>query len=349
MVTAPNTSESKEPKDEVKVIKSEGASQPERQEERNETAELIAKDRLAIESVDAAQVEIEHKGPNIKDKIEQDLEGIAEIADHKIPGLEHMDVFEIRVTDKDRWGSKETAEKMIVPFGEVIFESVKSRKDPRVFTMGNTKLVESLTNNVLMEGGDIASSDKVYVVANKEKIIGFYTLGYTSLKDGSMLAIEQLVGFMPDFRNKNIASSLFELIYKNEDVGAFASITHTPGAVKSLLKTGKQFGYTGFYCGQKNGEFGQKGTEEENVRLHEISEILRNEYKETSVQGEIQEGYVVINRAINPIPPLAEDELRFSDGDPLGETFRKGLLQVQKKYNPHSVFGMLINLKNPME
>ncbi|MDP2586157.1 MAG: hypothetical protein Q8P32_00070 [Candidatus Komeilibacteria bacterium] len=311
----------------------------------NENPESVLKQSIQPSFEEAGTPEAER--PRVIDQLRA-LKS-AELTELKIKGLEDYDVLRLDITDKELWESPDEARKLVPAFGKMAYEVYGSQGKRAPYDPSNQEMVEASLQDDIVDG-DISLADKMFIVAKGDKVAGFLVLSFEELNETEKTAYVPLTIVDPEHRGEKLSKELYRMAFAVEGISAFTGFSARPEAVKNRLEIGKEFGFTGFYAGYKDGQFGEMGTPEEQAKVKELTDLAMGEAetaKEKKRRKETPYGYVVYDKSVNPIAPITESDLKFEAGDPLGRTFREGLLPVQEKFSPHTVYGALINIKNP--
>jgi len=257
--------------------------------------------------------------------------------------LKGKDVFMIEVTDKDVFQTQAEIEKMVGPFGKVVFNEFEPKENPRSYDAGNPEMAKNAAELIEF---NICHSDRIIVVSEGDKIIGFFAIEFLPMENGSRAAYVALTMVDGQEQKKGYNKEMYNLAFEQRDVSAFVGISFVPQAVSNRLKIGNENGYDGFFCGFKNGVRGDLGSPEEQAKVEELSRMMVDKSIEEKVliNGDIPKGYVVWQKAL-AMDPIRKEDVNFSPGNPLTETYEKELLPTQEKYAPDTVYGILINLK----
>lgn len=257
--------------------------------------------------------------------------------------LKGLDVFSLKVVDQKKWGSKEGMNKLVETFGPLAFDAFEPRKGNKEYDPNDPEMLTGAQDSV---ESNIKPADRMYVIADQDQVKGFISLECWPLKDGTKAMYVHLVSVDRESQNQGLNKELYRLAFTEAEISAFLGISFRPEAVKNRLAIGEEFGYTGFYAGNKNGEWGNLGTEEERERIEELNNLMlkKSEEWDILVDKETPPGYAIW-QGDSTLSPLLAEEVKFSENDPLKEVFQKGVLKLQKECAPDVAFGILINLK----
>jgi len=281
------------------------------------------------------------------EKLSAKLESIMQGA--KLVGLEESadngrEIFCLQVTDFKKWQSRENVENLLPYFGQAALQVYNERENTPEFDLSDQKNKEEAIEN--FTENELGINSTTYIIAENGRLIGFLTGTATEI-EGKQIFNLGLSFISPKKRNSGIGKELYKNVFKRENYEAVLGCSSTPAAVKHRINAGKEAGYTGFFVGYKNGIFGDKGTPEQQALIEKYSRYIQEEYEQTSIPlSESPANYVVIRKEIYPIPPLEEKNLHFLDKDSLAPVFYNDVLPIQAKYLPHTVYGILINLRD---
>jgi len=286
--------------------------------------------------------------PTIKELLKMTLEG-AEIIDLKNDNeaFTSKDFFEIKITDKEKWQSPEEMEKLVDLFGDLIKKLYGSRENPPTYDKNDPVTRQEVLKIISNPEGEIGCADSIIVAADQDKIISFIASEKLELEGQENLGYLALAATTPEERNKGYGTELLKKSLEQNKFDAVLGISHTPAMIEIWQNAARETGYTNFFCGHKDGIFGDRGTPQEQkevARLHEsFVQLCREE--EVLIEGEMPPGYIVVDVEIGPIPPLQAAEVKFPQDSPLKETFEKGLLPTQAGRLPHTVYGIFLSIK----
>jgi hypothetical protein len=265
--------------------------------------------------------------------------------------LKGRQLFRIDVTNQKRWASKKSSEKLLPTFGNIAREIYADRDDEQKYDPQDDEMVETAVES--MYNSDLGESKQVFVVVEGDKVVGLLGSEDVKMENGENGCLVDIVCVDRDHTGQGISHELYKNVFAERKYDVVIGVANMPGAVKNRLAVGEEFGYDGFYCGYRNGEFGNQGSAEEQDYIRKTSKETTKMYvdSESTIPAEqIPENYVVVMEEIVPIPPLKQEELKFGPEDAkLQETFEKGLLatqsEIHEKRQPDkdTVYGILIN------
>ena len=295
----------------------------------------------------ASSVKLEANQTVLQEKLKQDFSDCATIQNlntNEFPGKE---VFSIDVTNPEIWKSAGKEEQLLKYFGELSFIAFEPRDTTRVYNLQDSEIKKDATIDL----AEVKEFQKILVIAEKEKILGF--AGSLMIqKDNLKMSLLSLIVINPAQRGEPFSKFLNEKFLSQENIDAYGAITHTPAAIKALLNEGQRLGRISYFCGRKEGEWGTLGNKEEQNRMQFFDKIIRNNYKLEYGDRCISDipGYCGIKKlnqpgVIDPIPPVKEEELKFGGNSLLGQTFRNGLLKMNEKHKPHTIYGVYVSFK----
>ncbi len=264
--------------------------------------------------------------------------------------LEGKKSLRLRITDSEKWGSEESAKKLATYFGELAWQAY--RTDPKnQFDPENPKNQKEAVEDIFE--GDLSEADHVYVIHEGERVLAFLSTEDVELDEGKRGCLIGLNVVHRGERNQGLGKELYGYVFESGEYRAVMGCSNTPAAVKARLETGKQYGYTGYYGGHREGIYGKQGTPEQMEEMQKLSGIMQEIYSDagsTIPLEEMPEHTIVVRKDIGPIPPLKEKDIHFRpEEEGLDETFRKWLLPAQKKHLPHTTYGILLNIREKID
>lgn len=275
-------------------------------------------------------------------KIFADCAVITTINASELPGKE---IFSINVTNPEVWKSAKKEEELLKLFGELCFITFEPREGGDAYNLDNPEIKARAVSDL----AEIKECQKIFVVAEKGKASGFAGSLITQ-KDNLRMSILSLIVVDPAKRGGPIARFLNERFLAQEGMDGYGAITHAPAEIKSLVSQGEKLGRISYFCGQRGGEWGKKGSDEEQARMQVLDAMVRDNYAREYGERCISDtpGYCGIKKlnkpgVIDPIPPVQENELKFREGDPIGQTFREGLLKMNERNHPHTIYGIYVS------
>ncbi|MFH0776901.1 MAG: hypothetical protein V1936_04825 [Patescibacteria group bacterium] len=258
-----------------------------------------------------------------------------------LPGYE---VLQIDVTDSEIWKSQANENSLVRLFGKLSTVAFAPRDRKINWNPTDPKIYQEAVANL----NEICESDRIFVAMKDGKAVGFASSLTSDGPQNSHVADLMLTVVDPNSRGTPIAKELNQLFF-SQNVDAFVAISHNPAAVKNFLAAAREKNLNSYFCGQKNGKWGELGSDQEMKKMSELDEDVktsyRHEYPGRVIDSEL--GYVGIKRTnntneIQPIPPVTAEELNFGSDNSVKETFEKGLLAQNAKYAPHTMYGTLI-------
>lgn len=263
----------------------------------------------------------------------------------KTEALEREGITAIRldVQDMQTWETELAAEALLPHLGEIAWQAYTPKDEQRTFDINDVGMHEEALYSIFE--ADISFSNRVYIISHNEKAVGFLAM---NREDDSRECSINLVVTHPDFRGKNLGKELLRYVFSSGEYDVVAGASSTPAMVKTRLEVGKECGYTGYYCGFKEGEFGVRGTPEEQKRVSETSDRITKEFVDagnTIDPKNIPENYIVMQEDMG-IPPIRPQDIQFAESDTtLDKTFREALLPMQQKFGKQTVYGILLNIR----
>ncbi len=297
----------------------------------------------------APLADVENREKDFKAVREQilKLKGV-DFTESELENHADLRLFSLKVDNRKAWESSAEKKKLVSLIGEMAFDAFEPREGFTPYDASNPEIVEGAGEAI---EGNVQPADQVYLIANQEKAIGFLAAEAWPLKDGTKACYVHLVSVDRARQNQQLGKELYRRVFEAADVSAFVGISFRPQAVKNRLAIGQEFGYDGFFCNFKNGEWGNTGSSEEQAKLAELQKLMAKKSKEWEilVKPEITPpGYMVWDGE-QTMSPIREEEISFVSGDPLDKTFRDGLLPLQEKCAPDVAFGLLVNLKRQQD
>jgi len=288
-----------------------------------------------------------HRNTSLQEELKRDFADCATITNLNTPLLPEHEVFSIDVTNPEIWKSPKREEYLLKLFGELCFIAFEPREGGDAY---NLDLLE-IKSRAISDLAEIKESTKIIVIADNGKVVAF--AGSLIRKMGEIrMAILSLIVVNPTLRGGPYSKFLSKTFLSQENVDAHSALTHTPAAIKSLIEQDKTLGNVSYYCAQKYGEWGNQGSTREQEMMRQLDKMVQDnyldEYGDRSIGGTL--GYFGIKKlgikgVIDPIPPVQGSELEFEEGNLLGETFKKGLLEKNKENEPHTIYGIYVSLK----
>lgn len=292
---------------------------------------------------------VENQENNFKAVREQilKLKGV-DFTESDLENFEGLRLFSLSVKNRKAWESAAEKKKLVALIGEMAFDAFEPREGYQPYDANNPEIVEGAGEAV---EGNVQPADRVYLIADQEKALGFLAAENWPMADGTNACYVHLVSVDRSRQNQQIGKELYRQVFEAADVSAFVGISFRPQAVQNRLKIGQEFGYDGFFCNFKNGEWGNQPTSEEQVKLDQLRGLMVKKSEEWKIlvkQEMIPPGYIIWDGE-QTMSPLKEEELDFPAGDQLDKTFREGLVKLQEKCAPDVAFGLLVNLRKNLD
>lgn len=255
----------------------------------------------------------------------------------KTPDGKHEISFE--VTDKKKWLEK--LKTMLPQIGELYYLTYEPKDSGRKYE--DEDVQAELVDLLGSEDADYYGTDKMYLVANDEKVEGFQALRNYTASDGRSVLYEVLTAVREDAQGKKIGEQLMRQLLTKETADAVVSVSLVPAAMKVAMRIAKESGNMAYFGGYRYGEKGNLPTEEERIALKPLYDVLTvQEWRpEFHTTAEVPEGYVPIE-AECAMPPLEAKDIKFKPGDPLGETFEEMLKIQQGCPEGTTIFGLAV-------
>ena len=302
---------------------------------------------MTEESINNIGFEIHKTNTALQEELRRAFLDCATIQDLNTAELPGKEVFSIDVANPEIWKSTAKEEQLLKLFGELCFVAFESRDNPRAYNLTDPEIQKSAIANL----AEIKECQKIFVIAEKGKILGF--AGSLIRQAGEIrMAIFSLMVVSPALRGGPYSKFLTKAFLSQENVNAYAGITHTPAAIKVVIEQSKSLGHVSYFGGQKEGEWGNQGSAEEQEKMRHLDAMVQgnyvDEYGDRSISGTL--GYLGIKKlgikgVIDPIPPVTEAELKFGKDDLLGRTFKEGLLKKNEENKPHTIYGIYVSFK----
>ena len=255
-------------------------------------------------------------------------------------------LLRIDITDAEKWGSEEGARKLVPFFGELAWQAFRKERKEEFEITNAVHQKEAIED---MDKANFSETDHIYVINDGERAIAFLAVEDIELEDDEKSCLVSLSVVHQERRNEGINKELYRCIFSSGEYETVLGCSNTPSAVKARLQMGDEYGYTGYYCGWKNGWYGEHGTEEQEERVGKISRDIQEIYAEsgTTIPLEDMPKHTVVAREdVVPIPPLKETDINFGPGDAgLDGTFRNWFLPMQEKNLPNTTYGILLNIR----
>lgn len=276
-----------------------------------------------------------------KEKMKQSLIGV-DFKDLDNKKFENLKVFLLEVTDKNKWNSPENVKALTEEFGEIIYNEFGEKDVTHPYNKTDPKIYKEMID--YMADGDLNDADKIIVISDQERLVGFYAYKYIPNKNDQKVIYECLGAIDHHYQNKAYFKKILELFFKEENPDVLIGQSCTPVAIKLIINEGKKFGYETFFCGNKNGRLGDKGSANEQGMVKEFTEIAVAEHQRWAIESDVPYGYVVGKKEVC-MPPFNKQEIKFSESDPLKEIFEKEFIPIQERNYPHTLFGILVTFK----
>jgi hypothetical protein len=260
--------------------------------------------------------------------------------------LGSKEVFTVTIHDKEKLKEELTLRALIPHFGRMAFEIFEDRKteNPELNLPDEEAISEFVEN--YFRGGDLGSTDKIYVMAEGGKVQGFFFLKNGELANGDKINHILLTSMDGPFRGSGMHKQLSRIVFENEDVAGFTALTHTPELVKSFVGMSQDEGFDAYFCNRKNGDASIALSEEERRTLALYKgDIDRqvNEYEFDDLQEGLPVGYTSYGK--DSIPPRRMEEVKLPEGDPIGKTFREMIGWGNENRPGQALYGSLYMVK----
>ncbi len=289
---------------------------------------------------------------SLKESLTEQLKGAAKVENPiwTPEELKGKEILAITIEDRAKFledGPMRTMEPLL---GRLVYNTFQQRGEEEPPYPVHDEASQKELIDVYFRNGDMATTDKIYLILEGDKVASLYFLKHRTLEEGQKICHLLLSITDKPFRKtpsgyKNLARTVF----KNEEVDAFSGLTHTPGAVKTLKRVGDMEKMDVYFAGQKITTTDQPLTEQEKrmlstVRKGDIDELVK-EYGFEELQEGLPEEYV--SYGSESIPPRKREEVLLKEDDPLRKTFMD-LIDYQEKHKPgHAIYGTVLIPKHP--
>jgi hypothetical protein len=278
------------------------------------------------------------------DQLARFLKGV-KVEKLEIENKTQREIIKLEVTDREKWVESLPSEKMLEIFGQSLVQAFGPRdqiinydlNDPKI----RTEALESLRE------GDFSIADSIYIIAEQGKLIAFLAGNDLALENGESAYFVDLAFTVPEKRNQGHLKQIYTEIFKDRKYQAVLGTSVTPGAVKQRLNVGKQFGYDNFFMGYLNGDLKNRGTLKQQEQIKKLSGMIHVLYVAADLSRSLEktpEDYVVIRQETEPMPPPTAESMKFKQGEALDQIFKQ-VLSIQEQYQPDSIYGFLISLR----
>jgi len=270
--------------------------------------------------------------------------------DFKLPEMEGASSFEIIISrDEDgenkEWDEALAKKEMLDLFGDVALQAYGDHENPPTYDGKNSRSVKKAIEYTA--DAELAFAHKVLAVTDGRKVISFLALEEGRLENGENFGNISIGATVKEHRRQGLGTSLMTEVFRsNYDV--VTGLSQSPKEVKISLESAQANGYTGFFCGDRNGVFYDTGSEEEQARVKVAYDQMTKDLVEgeSTIDGEMPEGFVILDHGIDPIAPIARREIDQMPQGNLKDTFEKHLWPVQVKHKRDTVLGLFAALKN---
>ncbi|MFA5021758.1 MAG: hypothetical protein WC508_01625 [Patescibacteria group bacterium] len=296
-------------------------------------------------------VERENRPKPIKEQLRATLKS-ADIVDFNSEAevLKDLQLFEIIIKDREQWESKEEAEKILDFFGDAVVRIYDDKTGPDVYDGDNPQeRSRVLTDNII--NADIGRADRIVVVADQNnRLVSFLaseTYNYPDQPKLNSVSYLSLAYTDLAHRNKGICQELVCQHFNQEDFNAFGALSATPAMAESYSEACKRMGLKFYFGGHKNGSLAETGPDDElekcKIFAEELDDLNKDDYLVKGVTPPL--GYQVFQRE-SAMAPIESSDIAFkNDKGPLAQLFKEELLEIQQKYSPNTVYGILFALK----
>jgi hypothetical protein len=285
---------------------------------------------------------------SLKESFRKILKDCASVEDvpKKPADLGNREVFTVTIHDKEKLKEEMTLRALIPHFGKMAFEIFEDRtvEEPE-FELPDEEAISEFVDDYL-RGGDLGSTDKIYVMAEEGKVVGFFFLKNAELENGDKIDHILLTSMDGPFRGSGMHKQLSRIVFENEDVDGFTALTHTPELVKSFVGMSEKEGFDAYFCNKKNADANIALTEEEKKTLDLYKKDIDrqvSEYEFDDLQTGIPDEYT--SYGDSSIPPRRMEEVKLPEGDPVHQTF-KDMIEWGEKNRPNeAIYGSLYMVK----
>ena len=254
--------------------------------------------------------------------------------------------FKITVTDREAWNDPENSEQLRQFLGQTTWEAFSQREGGPDYDPADAEQRDETLD--IITTGDLSESDEIFVAADGERVVGYITTSRVELPDDKKGCVLGLSAVNKEFRSKGIGRELYDRLFAEGNYDAILGCSATPAAIKTRLALGKKNGYETYFCGFKDGNYGDRGSAEEQERIKMLTEKTREPYIHSDVTippDQMPQDFIILREG-EGLPPITRAEVDLSRLDRgLAETFDKHLLPTQEKMPKDTVYGVLISQK----
>lgn len=260
--------------------------------------------------------------------------------------LAGKNVFKVTVTDKEAWNNPGNSEQLRLFLGQTTWEAFSQREGgPDYDPADAEQRAETLD---IITTGDLSESDEIFVAADGEQVVGYITTSRVELPDEKKGCVLGLSAVNKEYRSKGIGRELYGRLFAEGNYDAILGCSATPAAIKTRLALGKENEYETYFCGFKDGRYGDRGSTEEQERIKMLTEKTREPYIDSDVTippDQMPQDFIILREG-EGLPPITRADVDLSRLDKgLAETFDKYLLPTQEKMPKDTVYGVLISQK----
>lgn len=326
----------------------QGLKAPETQEDPAAKATI---DALKGQSNDAITETVKNRS-SLKETLTEQLNGAAKV---ETPAwtpeeLKGKEVLAITVEDKERFledGPMKALEPLV---GHLVYNTFQQRGEEGAtkYPVHDEASQKELIDEYFRDG-DIAITDKIYLILEQGKVASLYFLKHRTLEGGQKICHLLLsVTDKPFRKTPSGYQNLARTVFKNEEVDAFSGLTHTPAAVKTLRRVGNMEDMNVYFAGQRITNTGEPLTEQEQrmlsiVKKGDIDEMVK-EYGFEEHQEGLPPEYV--SYGPYSIPPRKREEVLLKNDDPLRKIFME-LIDTADTKPGHAIYGTVLIPKHP--
>jgi len=281
--------------------------------------------------------------------IEPDCASITEMENTRKLAENGMSVQRLTIEDREKWKDPKNLRKLVEIVGPTLSHGFSDRTD------STPKLDEDFIQSFILENPDLTLADKIYILMGEDaKAKGFatmrdvkpdVTIDGKDIKSGYFA----FMGVDRETEGKGLSSDLNDIVFKdNQHLDVIRGVTHTPAVVKTAVRKNAENANGDdprrcYFCGKRDGDAKKPLSPKEEKILKGLWEAQLEILKSIGY-GPLQEGLPphYVDYGPGSIPPLRAEELRFKEGDPIGESFQE-LIRVQQQLRPDDpVFGNIL-------
>lgn len=207
------------------------------------------------------------------------------------------DIIIITFINKQNWQNE--IEKLKWVFGKLIFQEYEKKLG--IYDENNPNHLERMEYQCQVS---FAWVDKIYVLTDNEKLVGFIATEQFEIKGCSVL---RDVILDPNMRDQKLGKKLYSLVFDDIELETLIGYSKTPQAIKSRTFAGNQFNFKTFYGSEIPS--GSKGSE---LAVLLLKYLEANDLLSWNTQ-QLPLGYAQLKSEYNILPNQLLDENLIKD------------------------------------